>query len=197
MAKLRYSKEVSEKDKRTFKKYLSEDEELVVATGYGRTYLRQRFIIQLVLPGAVFIVVSVFYCYFKKTDITYGLIGGFLAAILWSFFQTWLIYNAHRYILTTRRVILKQGIFNVKVASALYDKITHIEVDQSLIDRMFLHHGMVIINTAGANKDELVLKYVENPVEFKNVLERLIHQEREYFRRNTERLEPIEGQIIS
>ena len=58
-------------------------------------------------------------------------------------------YHANRYLLTTSRVIIKKGLFNIKLTATLYDKITHLEVDQSFFDRMLLHHGDIIINTAG------------------------------------------------
>src|SRR5258708_4399570 len=197
MAKLHYKLKASDSDQHKFKKYLSEDEKLVLATGYGKTYLRQRFIIQLLIPGALFILAAIIYFYFfKHLALVYGLIWGFFLSILWSILQTWIIYQSHRYLLTTRRVIIKNGFFYIRLSSDLYDKITHIEVDQGLVDRFLLHHGKVIVNTAGANKDELILKYVEYPVEFKNILERLIHQEREYFRGSGEALEVVEGEVI-
>ena len=106
-----------------------------------------------------------------------------MLSILFSLIKTWVTYQANRYLLTTRRVIVKRGFFTVKLASALYDKITHIEVDQSFVDRMFLHHGTILVHTAGSNSDEIVLQYVESPIEFKNILERLINREREQYGR--------------
>ncbi|OGE30971.1 hypothetical protein A2631_04800 [Candidatus Daviesbacteria bacterium RIFCSPHIGHO2_01_FULL_44_29] len=191
-----YAKEIPESETQKFAKYLSEDEELIVATGYGHTYLRQKFMIQIMLPGAVYMLAGILLAYFQKFDLLYGFIGGIILAVASSTLQTWIIYQSNRYLLTTRRVMVKHGFFRVRLSSALYDKITHIEVDQGLIDRFLLHHGTIIVNTAGANKDELILKYVEYPLEFKNVLERLIHQEREYFRRNPEVLEEIEGELV-
>ncbi len=196
MSKPHYKPEASEADKKGFKKYLSEDEELVLVTGFGKTFLRQKFIVQIFLPGAIFLVAALIYGYLKHLSLAFGLIWGLVLATLFSALQTWIIYQSHRYLLTNRRVIIKEGFFRVKLSSALFDKITHIEVDQGLIDRLFLRHGKVIINTAGANRDELVLKYVEYPIEFKNILEQLIHQEREYFRSISEPLEPIRGEVL-
>lgn len=196
MAKLHYQATPSQKDQKGFAKYLAQDETLVLATGFGRTYLRQKFIIQIFLPGAIFLVAALIYGYLRHFSLSFGLIWGLILATLFSVLQTWVIYQSHRYLLTTRRVIIKEGFFRVKLSSALYDKITHIEVDQGLIDRLFLHHGKVIVNTAGANRDELILKYVEYPIEFKNILERLIHQEREYFRNISQPLEPLSGEVI-
>jgi len=106
-------------------------------------------------------------------------------------------YHSNRYLLTTRRVIIKKGIFGVKLTTTLYDKITHLEVDQTIVDRLLLHHGNIIINTAGVTKGEIVLRYVDYPLELKNLLERLINREREQFGLRSTPLQTVEGEIIS
>lgn len=194
--KVRYSPTVDPKDIRKFQKYLSDNEELVVVTGYGSTYLRQKFILQIILPGIIWIILGLVLAIYQKFNPGYGLLLGMIVSCLFSWLQTWITYQSHRYLLTNRRVIIKEGFVKIKLSSALYDKVTHIEVVQGLVDRLFLKHGKIIINTAGSNKDELVLDFVEEPIQFKNILERLIHQEREYFRSSGEKLEPIEGEVI-
>lgn len=195
--KLRYGDGASSKEKKNFARLLSEDEELIIATGFGKTYLRQHFIIQLILPGGIFIVGGFLYAYYTKAIAPgYGLLIGLLLSAIFSYLKTLYTYHANRYLLTTRRVILKKGLMNVKLTSALYDKITHIEMDQSLYDRMFLHHGNITIHTAGSEKDELVLTFVEYPVEFKNILERLINRERERFGKSSGPVVTLEGEIV-
>ncbi|KKQ67004.1 MAG: hypothetical protein US86_C0002G0121 [Candidatus Daviesbacteria bacterium GW2011_GWA2_38_24] len=196
MAKQYYKEQASLKEKQSFAKYLAEDEELIIATSFSSTYLRQRFIIQLVLPGAVFVLLGLGLSYFYKFDLLWGLLLGLMLSILFSLIKTWVTYQANRYLLTTRRVIVKRGFFTVKLASALYDKITHIEVDQSFVDRMFLHHGTILVHTAGSNSDEIVLQYVESPIEFKNILERLINREREQYGRQMSPVVALEGEVV-
>lgn len=197
MSKSPYSESVSSKEKKHFAKYLSEDEELIIATGFGKTYLRQRFIIQLMLPGCIFILAGFAWSYFTKVLVPgYGLLLGLLAAGIFSYLMTLYLWHANRYLLTTRRVIIKRGLMTVKLITALYDKITHIEMEQSLYDRMFLHHGTIKIHTAGSDKDEMVMEYVENPIEFKNILERLINREREHYNRRGESVEAVEGEVV-
>ncbi|MBI2021425.1 PH domain-containing protein [Candidatus Daviesbacteria bacterium] len=197
MGKSKYSEGASLKDKKSFAHFLSEDEELVIATGFGKTYLRQHFILQIFWPGMIFILGGFAYAYFTKAiALGYGLLIGLLIAIVFSYLKTLWTYHANRYLLTTRRVILKKGILAVKLTSALYDKITHIEMDQSLYDRLFLHHGMIKVHTAGSDKDEIILKYVESPIEFKNVLERLINREREHQGRGTGPVVAVEGELV-
>lgn len=197
MAKSKYREGASLKDKKNFERLLSEDEELVIATGFASTYMRQRFIIQLILPGVIFIIAGLIIAIaLGFTSAANGILIGLFASAIFSFFYSYYIYHANRYLLTTRRVILKRGIISVKLVSALYDKITHIEVDQKLIDRMFLHLGTIKIHTAGAEKDELVLEYVENPIEFKNILERLINRQREVYGRQTGPVVTLEGELV-
>lgn len=197
MGKSKYAEGANAKDKKTFAPFLSEDEELIVVTGFGSTYLRQRFVLQLIFPGAIFILIFLGLSYFLKLfSINTALILGGVFSAIYSFIRTYWTYHANRYLLTTRRVIIKKGVFAVKLISALYDKITHIQMDQSLYDRMFLHHGTLRIHTAGSEKDELILSYVESPIEFKNILERLINREREQRGRPTGPVVAVEGELV-
>jgi uncharacterized membrane protein YdbT with pleckstrin-like domain len=196
MGKLHYKDSPSEKDKKYFAKFLAEDEELILVTGYGATYLRQKFIVAILLPGGVFLIAGLAFAYVYKFNLGYGLGVGFLVSLLSAYLRTMHVYNAHRYLLTTRRVIIKIGVFNVKLTSALYDKITHMEVDQGFLDRVLMHHGKLIINTAGMNKAEIVLDFIDSPVEFKNLLERLINREREHFGRARGPVTTLEGELV-
>lgn len=196
MAKFHYKDTPSEQQKKTFSKYLSEDEELVLATGFSQAYIRSKFIIYLIFPGLLFAGIGLGLGWFLGLPKMWASI---LAAGLWSaaaILKTMHTYHANRYLLTTRRVIIKRGIFGVKLTTTLYDKITHLEVDQTIVDRLLLHHGSIIINTAGVTKGEIILKYVDYPLELKNLLERLINREREQFGLRSSPLQAVEGEII-
>lgn len=196
MGKPHYGEGASAKEKKSFTPFLAEDEELVLATGYGKNYIRHRWAIYFLVAWIVLIIAGFAAAYFLKTAPGYGLISGTILAILAAYIKATWTYHAHRYLLTTRRVIIKKGLFSVKLTSALYDKITHIEVDQSLYDRIIFHHGSIIINTAGMNKGEIRLDFVDAPIEFKNLLERLINREREQFGRSTGPVVAVEGEIL-
>lgn len=172
----KYSQTLTSKQRKKYAKYLSEDERLKIIAGYSPLYLRERFIIYLLLPGLLFVVAGVGLAYLEKMDLWLGAAVGLIPAALVAALLTYLVNLSHRFLLTTRRVILKEGFFNIRIASALYDKITHISVSQGFMDRLLLHHGTVVIDTAGSTGDELTLNYIEEPLEFKNVLENLIHQ---------------------
>ena len=197
MVKFHYKESPSEKQKKSFSKYLSEDEELVLVTGLSSAHIRSSFIMYLLFPGLLFFGIGLGLGWIlslgKALALSLGLFGMILAAIL----KTMHLYHSNRYLLTTRRVVIKKGVFGVKISATLYDKITHLEVDQSFVDRILLHHGSIVINTAGVNKGEINLKFVDYPLELKNLLERLINREREQFGLKGATLTEVEGEIIS
>lgn len=197
MAKFHYKDTPSEKQKKAFTKYLSEDEELVVATGFSKAYIRSKFVIYLIFPGLLFAGVGLGLGWFLGLDKIWAAILSVTMMTAAAFLKTMHTYHGNRYLLTTRRVIIKKGIFGVKLTATLYDKITHLELDQTLMDRLLLHHGSIIINTAGVTRGEIVLKYIDYPLELKNLLERLINREREQFGLRSSPLTTVEGEIIS
>ena len=196
MSKSRYGEGVSSKEKKSFAPFLAEDEELIIATGYGKNFLRHRYIYYFLFPGFIFLFGSIGFFYLIKGNMTHGFILGLVLCTIAAYIKTIWTYHAHRYLLTTRRVLIKNGLFSVKLTSALYDKITNIEVDQSLYDRLVFHHGSIIINTAGLSKGEIKLANVDYPIEFKNLLERLINREREQYGRQTGSVVEVEGEIV-
>lgn len=197
MAKFHYRESPTQKQRDTFKKYLSEDEELVLVAGFSRAYIRSKFILYLLFPGIIFLGLGLGSGWFFGLGKIWALGLGIGGMILSAIFRTIHIHHANRYLLTTRRVVIKRGLFSVKLTAALFDKITHLEVDQSFMDRLLLHHGTIIVNTAGLNKGEISLKFVDYPLELKNLLERLINREREQFGLRGVNLTEVEGEIIS
>lgn len=196
MAKERLREGVSDSDKKAFEKFLAEDEELVFATGFGKTYLRQKFLLYIFLPNGIFILLGVGLAYFLKVNMGIGMLLGLAAACFGAYLKTAHLYHSNRYLLTTRRVIIKKGILAVKVISSLYDKITHIEVEQGIMDRLIMHHGNIIINTAGSSSDAIKFMWIDDPLQVKNLLERLINKQREYRGRPTGPVVTVEGEII-
>jgi uncharacterized membrane protein YdbT with pleckstrin-like domain len=196
MSKQHYHESPTPAQKSSFKQYLSEDEELILVAGLGHVYLRQKFLMYflfgLIFGGIIFAILN----FILKMDQIPALVIGFVIALSLAILKTMHVHHANRYLLTTRRVIIKKGLFSVKLTAALYDKITHLEVDQSFMDRIFLHHGDIIVNTAGMHKDEIVLKFVDYPMEIKNLMERLITREREQSGRRPFSGSTVDGEII-
>lgn len=197
MAKFHYRESPTQKQKAAFRKYLSEDEELVLLTGFSGAYIRSKFIFYLLFPGMFFLGLGLGLGWLLGIGKIWALVLGIALMFLSALVRVMHVYHANRYLLTTRRVIVKQGLFSVKLTAALFDKITHLEVDQGIVDRLFLHHGTIIVNTAGLNKGEITLKFVDYPLELKNLLERLVNREREQFGLRGATLTEVEGEIIS
>ena len=196
MSKFHYKESPTEKQKKAFSAYLSEDEELILVTGLGSVYLRQKFIFYLLFPGTLFGAAIFGLGFLLGADKMVFLVLALVVMLIVAILKTIHLFHANRYLLTTRRVIVKKGLFSVKLTATLYDKITHLEVDQSFIDRIFLHHGTVIVNTAGMNKNEIVLQFVDYPMELKNLLERLITREREQLGMRPFGGSTVEGEIL-
>lgn len=197
MTKFHYKDSPTEKQKKAFAKYLSEDEELVLVTSFSRAFIRSKFIVYLLFPGIIFAGVGFGLGWFLGLGKIWAISLATFLMFVFALLKTMHTYHSNRYLLTTRRVIIKKGIFGVKLTATLFDKITHLEVDQTIVDRLLLHHGNIIINTAGVTRGEIVLKYVDYPLELKNLLERLINREREQFGLRSAPLQTVEGEIIS
>jgi uncharacterized membrane protein YdbT with pleckstrin-like domain len=197
MAKLHFKESPTASQKKAFAPYLSEDEDLILVTGLSSAYMRSQFCIYLLFPGIIFGGLGYGLGVFFSLSSAYAILIGLVFATLIALMKSLHLYHSNTYLFTTRRVIIKRGVFSVKVTAALYDKITHIEVDQDFMDRFLLHHGRIVINTAGMNKEGgIVLKYVDYPLELKNLLERLINREREHLGSGTGPVSAVEGEII-
>ena len=196
MSKKHYQEPSTEKEKKTFSRFLAEDEELVLVTGYSPVFLRQSMIISIGFPGIIYFLIVLLVGWLAKLDWGIIVLIGLVVAVVMAILKMIHTDNANRYLLTTRRVMIKKGVFAVKLSTALYDKITHIEVEQGFVDRLFLNHGKLLIHTAGSNQDEIVLDNIEAPVEFKNLLERLINREREQWGRPGGPVVSLEGELV-
>lgn len=196
MAKLHYREPPTEKERKAFAKYLAEDEELILATGVGKAYLRSRVMVGIIFPGIIFILGGLGVAYLLNFNLGIGLLIGLIMAFIGGMLRAIYSYHTNRYLLTTRRLVIKRDLIAVKLTTALYDKITHIEVEQGLFDKIFMHHGTIIINTAGMNKEEIILRFIDYPIEFKNLLERLINREREQFGLRSGPVVTLEGEVV-
>ena len=76
-AKKIYQEGATPQDKKAFERYLSEDEELVIATGFGTTFMRHQYIYNILWPGGVGFIVGLAYSYFKDVNYGVGLLGGY------------------------------------------------------------------------------------------------------------------------
>ncbi|HWA52369.1 MAG TPA: PH domain-containing protein [Patescibacteria group bacterium] len=159
-----------------YEQYLSDDEKLKLVTGYSTIHLREIFLTKVFFPGFVFIILGALSSYLTSIKLWEGLLIGLIFSFIPALIITVIINNSHKYLLTTRRVIVKEGFFRINLASILFDKITHITVDQGFLERFVLGYGTLRIDTAGSSGDEITLMFVAEPIKLKNRLEDLIHK---------------------
>ena len=156
--------------------YLSPNEKMRYFTGLSNLYLFRRLVYGFIFPGILVIAAVVFLGFLLKFEIIYSLLAGYLAAFIFALVLVYFRAKGTQYILTDRRLIMQLGYFNVSLTSAAYDKITHIEVRQSFVERSTLKYGRVIIHTAGSKNREIVLNFVAHPLKFKNLMEKLVDE---------------------
>jgi len=131
MAKFHYRESPSQNQINAFRRYLSEDEQLMTVTSFSQAYIRSKFIMYLIFPGLLFLGIGLGLAWFLGFSKAWALGLGLIMMLLAALLKTLHLYHANRYLLTTRRVIIKKGVFSVQLTAALFDKITHLEVVQS------------------------------------------------------------------
>lgn len=144
----------TDKEKWKYSRYLSPSEKIVAILGIGDRYFWTNIIV--LVPLSLVII---------------GL--PLLLKIIH-------LKQSRRYILTDRRVIIKDGFFTIKITTVPYDKITHISVQEEFLKKISYGIGDIKIHTAatGPIPIEIDLENVDNPMHVKNLIEELIIKER-------------------
>lgn len=145
---------VTEKEKSKYSRYLSPSEKIVAVFSIGNRYFWTNVI---VLAPLSLIVIGL----------------PLLLKIVH-------IKQSRRYILTDRRVIIKDGFFTIKITTVPFDKITHISVKEEFIKKISYGIGDIKIHTAatGPTPIEIELENIDDPMHVKNLIEELIIKER-------------------
>ena len=81
--------------------------------------------------------------------------------------------QSYTYVLTSRRFLIIRGIFSRKIVTAPLTAITHVTIEQSVMQRFLFNTGHLVIITAGFDRREIVIEHIGNPVEFKILVEEL------------------------
>lgn len=142
----------TDKQKKKYADYLAEGEEIIAVFGIGNRYFWLNAV-----PLALLSIPIIGLPFFLK-----------------------LIHLKHSktYILTDRRVLVKDGVFSIKITTAPYDKITHITVREDFFKKLSYQIGDITIHTAGPTPVEIDLIKVQQPMRVKNLIEELIVKER-------------------
>ena len=128
-------------------KFLREGEEVVLVTSIGNRYFWIKFL--TLLPLA------------------------FLFIGIPKLGQLIRIRQSYIYALTNRRFLIIRGLFSRKIVTAPLTAITHVTVEQSVLQRFLFNTGHLVIITAGFDQREIVSEHVDSPVQFKIMIEDL------------------------
>jgi len=90
-----------------------------------------------------------------------------------AFYFAFYLKVANAYAFTDHRVLIHTGWLSTKLVSTEYQKITDVTVHEPFFSRIFFHTGSLEINTAGTNREEVILKHIEHPYEVKKKLDDL------------------------
>lgn len=106
-----------------------------------------------------------------------GIAWVFVIIALYSLAKAILRKLGSEFVLTNKRVVLRQGIISRKTVEIILAKCEGVSVDQSIIGRL-LGYGTLVVTTGGATSR---FNYVKNPVAFRNGVSAEIDA---FFRRN-------------
>lgn len=84
--------------------------------------------------------------------------------------------QSYTYVLTNRRFMIIRGIFSRKIVTAPLKAVTHVTVEQSILQRYLFNTGHLVIITAGFDQREIVIENIGNPFHFKVLMEDLTHK---------------------
>lgn len=151
----------TEEQKKRYSHYLTEGEDIVAVFGIGNRYfwinVIPLFLLSVPLVGLPFLL--------KLLRLKHGL----------------------TYILTDRRLLVKDGVFSIKITTAPYDKITHITVREDFLQKISYGVGDITIHTAGPTPVEIDLIKVQSPLRVKNLIEELIIKEKSLYNKHYEK----------
>lgn len=171
----------TDKQKKKFGHYLNDDEEMLIFTTVSSVYLIQKFIFHFSIVFLIAAPIAYLIHRFLNVELLVAIGIALLPALIYAAQRYYFTKEGIQYILTSRRLIVQIGYFQVTLTAANYNKITHTEVEQSLLDRLFHKYGRLIVRTAGLDNKPIALDYLAYPIEFKNILESLIYKERQRY----------------
>jgi len=90
-----------------------------------------------------------------------------LAGVVYLLAQVFIRYVCTTYAMTTARVILKQGLWIVRVSDMSLSRIESAELQQSILGRVLGYGNLVVSGTGG---DQMVLLCIEDPSTFRQKL---------------------------
>jgi uncharacterized membrane protein YdbT with pleckstrin-like domain len=87
----------------------------------------------------------------------------FTLAMLFSGIQQWIVYAKSDYVVTNKRVIMREGLFDRRTSDLRLSTISSVSIEQGVLAQM-LNYGNITINGFGGQKDYFM--QVNAPIEF-------------------------------
>jgi hypothetical protein len=79
--------------------------------------------------------------------------------------------NSNEYVITNKRIVVKEGIISRRIIEINLSKIESVNVDQGIFARLLGFGSFTIIGTGGTNE---TFKNIDNPVKIKRVFQELV-----------------------
>jgi len=98
------------------------------------------------------------------------------------------------YAITNKRVYCRYGLISRRTSEAVFDKITDSSLSQGVLGRL-LNYGTLRINTAGANKFEIIFKGIVDPKYIQSKI-RSVYEKYQRDLRIKERIEKLEDKYL-
>ena len=155
----------------SYVKHVIQPGERIVMDGRISWVIYHRAIFCLILGGVLLILESVFLAPSDtRTFLMYGTAAALGLAALVMAAQAWFIRWTTEIAVTDKRIIFKRGFIRRHTAEMSIDKVTTVDVIQSIWGRIF-DYGSVEIHTAGGVSAMEHLDRVANPIALRNAIE--------------------------
>jgi uncharacterized membrane protein YdbT with pleckstrin-like domain len=146
---------------------LGEREKILLVTHQHWFQLFRSILAEIILMILTIIAVILVYIFWVPTSLT--MLGFLLLLIpILSILRDVMVWNNHKYVVTSRRVIQVFGVFNKNVTDSSLEKVNDVKMDQSVLGRIF-NFGDIEILTAselGINR----FTFIGDPVRFKTAM---------------------------
>ena len=88
----------------------------------------------------------------------------FAAIALVTFAWSWILYSSSEFAVTNKRVVMKVGFVRLRTLETLLSKVESIDVDQTVLGRMFDYGTIVVVGTGGSRES---FNRIGKPLEFR------------------------------
>jgi uncharacterized membrane protein YdbT with pleckstrin-like domain len=155
----------------SYVKHVLQPEEKILVDGRVSWVVYHRAILYLVVGGVLVVLEQVFApqgaTRLYLIDATAALFG---LATLISAVQAWFVRFTTEIAVTNKRIVYKRGFITRHTAEMNMDKVASVDVDQSILGRLFNYGTVQILGTGGARTIER-LSPIDSPIALRNAID--------------------------